>query len=378
MKINISFSVTYPKDLDYKDPSSVGLFGTRNFYLKVKDEDEFEGKHHEDFRIGLWHVLPRSVAKRFSKELIIDEKFNEDLNNTTGTTDQEVEIPSEILEKYEGATITESLQQQFYENLLTIPDTVIVLYFHGNTASRGSGHRVDMYKVLRNLNYHVITFDYRSYGDSDKIPPSEDGLVNDGFTVFKYIRSITKNPIIFWGHSLGTGVSSHLLANMEKLGIPNGAKGLILEAPFTNIKDEIREHPFAKVTHFYSQNFIRISMSVFFVFSLQPFKNLPWFDVTISNPMHCNYLRFESDKYISQYRQPVLIMHAEDDYVIPFHLGYKLYRIALDDRNKTWGPVEFKRFDDSFHYGHKYICRSPELPALISKFVGTYKNERDF
>lgn len=110
---------------------------------------------------------------------------------------------------------------------------------------------------------------------------------------------------------------------------------------------------------------------------MQPFRNLPWFDVTISNPMHHNGLRFESDKYISQYRQPVLIMHAEDDYVIPFHLGYKLYRTALDTRNKTWGPVEFKRFDESFHYGHKYICRAPELPALIAKFVKTY-NEEDF
>ncbi|KAL5287169.1 ABHD12B family protein [Megaselia abdita] len=347
--------VTYPKNLDYQNPPAVGLYGTRNFYIKVKDEEEFQGKHDEEFNIGLWHVLPRSLAKRFSKELKIDEKFNEDLMNTNGTTDQEIEVPKDILQEFEGVEITKELEQQFYEKLLSVPNTVIVLYFHGNTASRGSGHRVDIYKVLRNLNYHVITFDYRSYGDSDKVPPSEDGLVNDGLTVFNYIRTLTDNPVIFWGHSLGTGVSSHLLANMERKNIKNGPKGLILEAPFTNIKDEIREHPFAK-----------------------PFKNLPWFDLTIANPMHTNSLRFESDKYISQYRQPVYIMHAEDDYVIPFHLGYKLYRTALDTRNKTWGQTYFKRFDESFHYGHKFICRAPELPALITKFVDTYKNEEGY
>lgn len=242
--------MTYPKNLDYKNPPEVGLFATRNFYLPVKDEEEFQGAHNEEFKIGLWHVLPRSIAKRFSKELRIDEKFNDDLKTTNGT-DQEIEIPKDILQEFEGVEITKDLEQQFYEKILSVPNTVIILYFHGNTASRGSGHRVDIYKVLRNLNYHVITFDYRSYGDSDKIPPSEDGLVNDGLTVFNYIRKLTKNPVIFWGHSLGTGVSSHLLADMQRKGTLDGPKGLILEAPFTNIKDEIREHPFAKVFIFF-------------------------------------------------------------------------------------------------------------------------------
>lgn len=215
----------------------------------MRDEEDFQGKHDDEFSIGIWHVLPKNVAKRFTKELKIDEKFNEDFGNTN-ETEYELEIPKDILQEFEGAEITKELEQQFYEKLISVPNTVIILYFHGNTASRGSGHRVDMYKVFRNLNYHVITFDYRSYGDSDKIPPSEDGLVNDGLTVFNYIRKLTNNPVIFWGHSLGTGVSSHLLANLEKNGIQNAPKGLILEAPFTNIKDEIREHPFAKVSLF--------------------------------------------------------------------------------------------------------------------------------
>ena len=64
-----------------------------------------------------------------------------------------------------------------------------------------------------------------------------------------------------------------------------------------------------------------ISMSFFFI---QFFRNLPWFDMFISRPMYDNNLRFESDQHIAEFRQPVLILHAEDDVVVPFHLGYKV------------------------------------------------------
>lgn len=91
--------------------------------------------------------------------------------------------------------------------------------------------------------------------------------------------------------------------------------------------------------------------------------------------MYSNKLRFESDKHIGEFRQPVMILHAEDDYVVPFELGYKLYRIALDTRAKTWGPVEFHRFNGVAGYGHKFLCRAPELPELAKQFFETYRNE---
>lgn len=49
----------------------------------------------------------------------------------------------------------------FYVELLSHGEPVIV-YMHGNSGSRGSPHRVELYTLLRNMNYHVITFDYRS------------------------------------------------------------------------------------------------------------------------------------------------------------------------------------------------------------------------
>lgn len=58
--------------------------------------------------------------------------------------------------------------------------------------------------------------------------------------------------------------------------------------------------------------------------SLQLYRHLPWFDYTVSRPMYNNMLRFESDQHIAEFRQPVLILHAEDDLVVPFDLGYKV------------------------------------------------------
>lgn len=196
--------------------------------------------------------------------------------------------------------ITADNEQQYFEQMLQLDGSRIIFYFHGNCGSRAASHRIELYKVLRSMGYHVIAFDYRSYGDSSTTSPSESGLVHDAIAVYKYITNITKNPIIAWGHSLGSGVSAHTLAALERQQIP-GPKMLILESPFNNIREEVSEHPFARL-----------------------FRKLPWFNYTIVNPMFDNNLRFESDKHICSFPQPVTILHAEDDLVVPYKLGYKV------------------------------------------------------
>lgn len=181
----------------------------------------------------------------------------------------------------------------------------IILYLHGNSNSRGASHRIELYQVLRELGYHILALDYRSYGDSTKVSPSEIGVVRDAISVYNYITSITKNPVFLWGHSLGTGIATHMLSLLAKNNVP-GPRALVLESPFNNINEEIRAHPMSKL-----------------------FRNLPWFEYTIARPMHSNFLRFESDQHISEFRQPVMILHAEDDMVVPFKLGYKVVEILL-------------------------------------------------
>ncbi|TDG51024.1 hypothetical protein AWZ03_002679 [Drosophila navojoa] len=343
--------ITYPKGLDLSKPHSIGLFATRNFYITVKDHDEDD----DGVRIGVWHVLPKNVVHRFRRELRVEA----DLETETSSQQLKpthVSLDSHELERLapelraEFPVIVPENEQLFYERLLRVPGATVVLYLHGNTATRGSGHRSEVYKLLRHLNYHVFSFDYRGYADSDPVPPSEDGVVRDALMVFEYIANLTTNPIFIWGHSLGTGVATHMCAKLAHMK-ERGPRGVILESPFTNIRDEIRLHPFSR-----------------------PFRHLPWFDYMISQPMYDNRLRFESDKHVGEFPQPIMIIHAEDDVVVPFHLGYQLYRTALDKRRRSWGPVEFHRFERTHGYGHKYLCRAPELPGLVEQFIESYRN----
>lgn len=346
-------TVTYPKGLDLTNPSSIGLYATRNFYLTVKDHDE----DPNGVQIGVWHVLPKNAVRRFKRALDVEHEFDEDesarLSETNAFANQVEDNQPQLQElmpvlNSEFPVVVPENEQLFYERLLRVPGGVVVIYLHGNTATRGSGHRSEVYKLLRNLNYHVIAFDYRGYADSDRVTTTEEGVVRDAITVFEYVANQTPNPIFIWGHSLGTGVATHMLAKLADLK-ERGPRGVILESPFTNIRDEIRLHPFSR-----------------------PFRSLPWFDFMISQPMFKNNLRFESDKHIYEFPQPVMIVHAEDDVVVPFHLGYQLYRIALEKRNRSWGPVEFHRFERSHGYGHKYLCRAPEIPKLVKGFVDNY------
>jgi len=136
---------------------------------------------------------------------------------------------------------------EFFEETLRNIHLPIVLYLHGNTGSRAAQHRIDLYKVLSRLNYQVIAFDYRGYSDSENTPPTEIGCVKDAIAVYKYILSLTDSPVFLWGHSMGTAVATHMLANLNNVDIL-GPRGVILESPFNNLRDEINEHPFAHVS----------------------------------------------------------------------------------------------------------------------------------
>ncbi|XP_055619568.1 lysophosphatidylserine lipase ABHD12 isoform X2 [Toxorhynchites rutilus septentrionalis] len=348
--------ITYPPNLDLKRPEKSGLYATRNFYITYRDQEE-----DIDVDIAAWHILPNDLVRRCGRELQVDEQT---MPNTTVSEEIRTQIEEfsnkdsskyraieKILHRGNLDLADEATQKELFEETLRATTNDIVLYLHGNTASRGASHRVELYQLLRNLNYHVITLDYRGYGDSAPISPTERGVVYDALAVYQYITSISKNPIYLWGHSLGTGVATHLLSLLTDMSLP-GPKAVVLESPFNNIREEICAHPFSKL-----------------------YRHLPWFDFMISKPMYSNQLRFESDQHIAEFRQPVLILHAEDDHVVPFKLGYKLYRTALDTRGKSWGPVEFHRFEKTSHYGHRYICRAPNLPEIVVNFFRTYRSE---
>ncbi|XP_046752253.1 lysophosphatidylserine lipase ABHD12 isoform X3 [Diprion similis] len=288
-------SVYWPRSVDFEKPEAVGLEGARNFYVKTD----------QDVNIGAWQILPRSL-------------LNASISRTS----------------------------EAFESVLASSKRPVILYMHGNSGNRASGHRLELYRLFQSLDYHVICFDYRSYGDSDDVDLSETGVVADSKYMLEWLIKKVKNsaPIYVWGHSLGTGVASHVLALMAAEGVH--IAGLFLEAPFNNIADELSEHPFAQL-----------------------FKHLPWFHWMIVQPFYDNELRFESDKHITKIECPIMILHAQDDGVIPFFLGEKLYKAALESHGNETQRVQMERIDAALGLGHKWICRYEKLPELITNFL---------
>ncbi|CAH1989387.1 unnamed protein product [Acanthoscelides obtectus] len=236
-----------PSDAKYKDPASYGLYASRNFYLT----------HDGGITLGVWQVLPENLTY-FGNDTKDDRYFEESLANGQD----------------------------------------VIIYHHGNAGTRLTPHRVELYAVLRK-HFHVIAFDYRSYGDSSSVDPSEEKLVIDSMFIYEWVHNRTKGNIFIWGHSLGTSLAIHSLARLQTKGLKPA--GVFLEAPFNNMKEEISEFPLARL-----------------------FKNLPWFTYTVIEPMQENGFLFQTDKHICKVNAPVMILHAEDDHVVPFKLGKKV------------------------------------------------------
>lgn len=61
-------TVAHPSVAVLKAPDDLGLFATRNFYINYRDKNE-----DKNVTLGVWHMLPHYIAKKFSKELGLKE-----------------------------------------------------------------------------------------------------------------------------------------------------------------------------------------------------------------------------------------------------------------------------------------------------------------
>lgn len=284
--------IRMPKNVNFSDPASEGLPGTKNFYLETDS----------GVKVGVWQILPVSQV-----------------------------------EEAEGKEL------DWWDNQLSDGRTVI-LYLHGNTAHRAGEHRKELYQVLRGMDFHVVAFDYRGYADSSThIAPTESGVVRDARAVYEWLSSRAAGKVVVWGHSLGTAISSHLVADLCQEDQRPCA--LVLESPFNNIFDEVRNHPMGWL-----------------------WRKMPWYDWFFTAPLATNDLGFVSDQRVQVIDVPILILHAEDDLVVPFKLGKALYESALEGRASHWPKVHWKEFSGQHGYAHKFICRAPELPDIIREF----------
>ncbi len=251
-----------------------------------------------------------------------------------------------------GIEVWQILPKQYHHGLTQIsPDEYIsalsdgspvILYLHGNTGTRARYHRVKLYQHISEVfGYHIITFDYRGYGNSECYP-SERKMMEDGRLVWRWLREKTsKAKIYIWGHSLGSAVGTYLVKDLcQTQDCPSG---VILDAPFTDMLEEISNHPFTVP--------YRPVMSPFLSFSF-------------------GYLvdKFESVQRIGHITCPILILHGQWDTIVPFHLGKKMYRAAIESR-KGKDSLEEVEFLDCGFTGHKDNWKSPNAQDALVRFI---------
>jgi len=293
--------------LDYKNLTTHGVKHLgRPFYLQEKGAKVLCGG--KEPVLGVWHILPKDISNKY-KKLIASGKRGP-------MTDGE------------------------FESLLSKGHNGIVVYFHGNSFDRTNAHRTDLYNRLADMNFHVLAIDYRGYGDSTG-SPSEDGLIEDAHFIYNYAREKGQGKNIYiWGHSMGTGVASRFVAEISEQGIPPA--GTILESPFNNIHDVVKNHPFSR-----------------------PFRWLgPLFDKLIIDRWVQSGLVMRSDQSISHFKSPILILHAADDHIIPIQLGKALAESA----KKAKKDVKFVEFEANLNLRHKFIHRAPHFIEILTEF----------
>ena len=106
---------------------------------------------------------------------------------------------------------------------------VCIIYSHGNSGDIGSC-LLEAYNLCINLYCMIISYDYPSYG-LNKNKLSEKNVYQNLYRVYEYTKNDLKiNPknIIFYGYSLGTGISFDIATKIN-------CTGLILQAPYLSI-----------------------------------------------------------------------------------------------------------------------------------------------
>lgn len=288
---------------------------------------------------------PEQVGIKCSRLLRLEHNLNSETNVQLGAWHI---LPDSSL----PSCITDSEKNRTYINddIAFGDSRPIVLYVHGNGGNRASNHRNLLYKRLAyEQDYHVVTFDYRGYGDSTNLSPTADGLSSDAKCIYSWLikqPNVTHKRVVVWGHSLGTAVAVRMIAGLPEKDRP---KGLILEAPFDSVANAIANHPFSI-----------------------PFRVIPYFEYFFVEPIENSPdLNFDSARSIVKIKPtPIMILHAEDDAIIPIKLGRNLYTQA----SKALGGnnVKFVQISDKHGLGHKHIWNHDDTMAKVKTFIGDH------
>ncbi|MCU0773619.1 MAG: lysophospholipase [Ideonella sp.] len=172
------------------------------------------------------------------------------------------------------------------------PHAPALLYLHGTF--RNLYQNLPKIEALREAGFAILGVDYRGWGSSTPIVPSERSIYADAALGWEALveRQPDARRRVVYGHSMGGGVAVEIASRLRH-GHDYGA--LVLESTFTRMPDVARAAAG------------RVAGAMAELISTQ---------------------RFDSIDKIPRVDAPVLFLHGTADDTVPFELGRRLYEAA--------------------------------------------------
>lgn len=205
------------------------------------------------------------------------------------------------------------------EGAATRPDAPVMLYLHGarwNVA--GSAGRI---RRMQELGFSVLAVDYRGFGKSTAMLPSEEMAYEDARAAWDWLaQRHPQRPRYIFGHSLGGAIAIDLAARVDD------ESGTIVEGTFTSIPDVASSFRWG------------------------------WLPV---GPLITQ--RFEAVNKVPRIGSPLLVVHGAQDRLIPSDLGRRLYDAAT-------GSKRFVLVEGGSHHSTMAVGQDRYREALAELF----------
>jgi alpha-beta hydrolase superfamily lysophospholipase len=201
------------------------------------------------------------------------------------------------------------------------PEAPTVLFLHGARHNLyASQYRIER---LAGLGLNVLAIDYRGFGRSTPMLPSEASALEDALAAFDELTRRQPDPRrrFVYGYSLGGAIAIALAAERD------GLAGVVVESSFTSIPELIRASRWGWV---------------------------PFLGVAVTQ-------EFDSRSRIGRVNEPLLLVHGTADGVIPHTMSDELLAAA------TGVPPDYKRLvkiEGANHRGAPFVDRGSFDNAL--------------
>lgn len=298
--------VTYVHNVNparWQNLSNVEQFGFLHHQVQP-----FTIKSSHDVTLHAWHILPTHLYREHEEKIVNQLNFG--------------------LKPFGEAADTVGLRL-----LLEDPKAKVIVSFHGNAAHIGSSYRPATYQQMLSTStteqpVHVIAFDYRGFGWSTG-SPNEQGVIDDGIAIMSAIcgspttlaemnrppaaflshAALHPSQVILVGQSLGTFISTATFHEWVVKLQQAPFRALVLVASFSSLP---------KLLDSYSIKGLTPPL-------LSPLTQYPWAQSWFRRMIVDKWdtaTRLKEMVKQQDMKLDITMMHAKDDWEIPYREGY--------------------------------------------------------